>query len=108
MRVQAKRRILVLIFLAGIICIVMVVLTALAAELRYENDALITQNKALQGEVDTLQVKIKSANKISHIETVAVKDLGMVYPDEDACVYITDEDTPEQNFARVIRREAYQ
>lgn len=85
----------------------MVVLTAYAAELRCENNDLISANKALQGEVDTLDVKIKTATNVDHIEKVAKSKLGMVYPTSDNCVYLKDSDTPQKNFAAVIRSEAY-
>lgn len=106
-KAQDKKRIILTIFLVGMICIMMVVLTAFAAEIRHENNELETKNETLQGEVDTLSVKIKSANSIDHIEAVATKKLGMVHPTEDECVYISDKDKPQKNFAAVIRKEAY-
>ena len=104
---QDKKRIILTILLVGMICIMMVVLTAFAAQIRHENNELETKNEALQGEVDTLSVKIKSANSIDHIEKVATKKLGMVHPSEDECVNLSDKDKPKKNFAAVIRKEAY-
>lgn len=71
MRNQDKKRMLTATVIIGFICIIMVVLAAYAAELRVENNSLINSNEALQGEIDTLSVKIKSANNIDHIEKVA-------------------------------------
>jgi cell division protein FtsB len=85
----------------------MVVFTAYSAELRCENNALMNANEALQGEIDTLHVKIKSANNIDHIEKVATGKLGMVYPGEGECVYVSNEDAPEGNFAMIIKEQAY-
>ena len=107
MKSMDKKRILTSTILVGIICIMMVVFTAYSAELRCENNALMSANEALQGEIDTLNVKIKSANNIDHIESVATKKLGMVYPSEGECVYVTSEDVPESNFAMVIKEQAY-
>ena len=107
MRAAERKKVLVGIMLIGFILIATVVMTALAAELRHENNILIKQYETLQGEVDTLSVKIKSANNIDHLESVAKRDLGMIYPTSDECVYITDNDAPAQNFAAVLRREAY-
>ena len=106
-KAQDKKRIILTILLVGMICIMMVVLTAFAAQIRHENNELETNNEALQGEVDTLSVKIKSANSIDHIEKVATKKLGMVHPSEDECVNLSDKDKPKKNFAAVIRKEAY-
>ena len=107
MSVIDKIRILVAIVMIGCICVAMVVMTAYAAEIRCENNALIAKNKALQGEVDTLDVKIKTANNVDHIEKVAKSKLGMVYPTSGNCVYLKDSDKPRRNFAAVIRKEAY-
>lgn len=102
-----KKRILLGAIMIGIVCILMVVFTAYSAELRCENNALIAENEALQGEIDTLNVKIKSANNIDHIEEVATQKLGMVYPEEGECVYVSNEDAPESNFAMIIKEQAY-
>ncbi len=102
-----KRRILFGIIVVGLLCIVMVVLTAYSAELKCDNNALSQSNKELQGEIDTLKVRIKSANNIEHIEKVAIEKLGMVYPNSGECIYLNQEAAPEANFAMVIRERAY-
>ena len=107
MKNMDKKRILTSAMMIGIICIMMVVFTAYSAELRCENNALMSANEALQGEIDTLNVKIKSANNIDHIEKVATGKLGMVYPGEGQCVYVSNEDAPAGNFAMVIKEQAY-
>jgi len=107
MKNQEKKRIIGGAFIIGLICIMMVVFAAYGAELRCENNDLMAANEALQGEIDTLNIKIKSANNIDHIEKVATGKLGMVYPSEGECVYVTSEDVPEGNFAMVIKEQAY-
>ena len=101
MKKQDKKRILTGAAVIGLICIIMVVVTAYAAELKVEN------NETLQGEIDTLNVKIKSANNIEHIEKIATGKLGMVYPAEGECVYVSDADAPSGNFAMEIRKQVY-
>ena len=76
MRNQDKKRMLTATVIIGFICIIMVVLAAYAAELRVENNSLINSNEALQGEIDTLSVKIKSANNIDHIEKSSYGQAG--------------------------------
>ena len=107
MSVQDKKRIMITLVLVGLICIFMVVLTAYAAELRIENNNLIDKNNSLQGEVETLNVKIKTANNVEHIESVAKNKLGMVYPTSDECIYIKSTDKVNSNLATVIRKQAY-
>ena len=107
MTVQDRRRIMFLIFFAGFVCITMVVMSALSAELRHENNILINENEELAGEVETISVKIKSVNSVEHIEKVAREDLGMVYPESRQCVKVTEKDAPGENFAAVIKKQAY-
>ena len=107
MKKQDKKRILTGAAVIGLICIIMVVVTAYAAELKVENNTLMTANETLQGEIDTLNVKIKSANNIEHIEKIATGKLGMVYPPEGECVYVSYADAPSVNFAMEIRKQVY-
>ena len=107
MTLQDRRRIMFVIFFAGFVCITMVIMSALAAELRHENNQLISENEEIAGEVETISVKIKSVNSVEHIEKVARDDLGMVYPEQNQCVKITDKDAPGENFAAVIKKQAY-
>ena len=103
MRNQEKRRLLTGALLIGLICIVMVVVTAYSAELKVENNSLVSSNEAIQGEIDTLNIKIKSANNVEHIEKVAKGKLGMVYPTDGECVYVTEDDRPSENYAMAIK-----
>lgn len=107
MGAQNKKRVLTGIVAIGLVCIIMVVIAAYSAELRVENNELISSNEVLQGEIDTLNVKIKSANNIDHIERVATRKLGMVYPKAGECVYVSENDAPQQNFAMTIKEQAY-
>lgn len=107
MTIQDRRRIMFVIFFIGFVCITMVIMSALAAEIRHENNVLINENEELSGEVETISVKIKSVNSVEHIEKIAKEDLGMVYPESDQCVQITEKDAPGENFAAVIKRQAY-
>lgn len=102
-----KNRVLLTIALIGIICIFIVVISAYSAELRCENNDLIASNEALQGDIDTLSIQIKSVNNIDHIESVATKKLGMIYPSDGECVNISESKSPEGNFAMSLREEAY-
>ena len=107
MTLQDKRRIMFVIFFVGFVCVTVVVMSALAAELRHENNLLINENEELSGEVETISVKIKSVNSVEHIEKVAREELGMVYPESDQCVRVTEKDAPGENFAAVIKKQAY-
>lgn len=108
MKSREKKRVIITMIVIGFMLVIMVVLAAFAAEIRHENNTLINKNETLQGEVDTLNVKIKTSNSIEHIESVAKNKYGMVYPTSDQRIYITSKDKPQGNFATVIRQQAYQ
>ncbi|MDD6042170.1 MAG: cell division protein FtsL [Eubacteriaceae bacterium] len=107
MKTNEKKRIILGTVLIGFICILIVVLSAYSAELKYENNKLVAANETLQGEIDTISVKIKSANNVENIEKIATSKLGMVYPSEDECIYVSDADVPKENFAILIKEKAY-
>ena len=107
MTIGDKRRIMAAIILVGAISITIVVMSAFAAELRRDNNRLINENEELSGEVETISVKIKSKNSIDHIEKVAKKELGMVYPTSEQMVQVTEKDSPGANFASTIKKQAY-
>ena len=107
MKNQDKKRVLTGAVMIGLICIVIVVVTAYCAELKVENNSLISANEAIQGEIDTLNIKIKSANNVEHIEKVAKGKLGMVYPTDGECVVVTEDDKPSENFAMALKEQAY-
>jgi len=107
MQFRGQKSIIVTILFIGFMCMVMVILTAYAAELRVDNNRLIMSNNTLQGEIDTLNVRIKVANNIENIENIAKNQLGMVYPEAGQYVYITDGDEPLGDLALLIRENAY-
>lgn len=106
-KLQSQKRIIMAIIAIGLICVSIVVLTAYATELRVDNNKLISSINILQSDVDTLNVKIKQANNIDHIENVATQQLGMIYPDGAQCVYLSQKEGPSGNLAMEIRENAY-
>ena len=91
----------------GIAMIVLIIVTAYSAGIRYDINSMVKENNALMGEIENLQVKIYSANNIDYIEGKATGELGMTYPSSDSCVYLTSDDLPEPGFADIIKENAY-
>ncbi len=91
----------------GVAMIMLIIITAYSAGVRYDINCMMKENQALIGEVENLQVKICSANNINYIEGKAIKSLNMTYPTSSSCVYITADDMPEPGFADVIKENAY-
>ncbi|MDY6038792.1 MAG: hypothetical protein SPI74_07430 [Eubacterium sp.] len=105
--IKVRNKTVLGIVLIGMICIFLVVLAAYSAELRVANNMLDRNNRILQDEIDTLDVKIKSANSLEHIETIASSKLGMVYANDNECIYLSKTAAPKGNLAMTIKENAY-
>lgn len=92
---------------AGIVMIMLIIVTAYAANIRYDINNMIKENNALAGEIENLQAKLYSTNNINYIESRAIGDLGMTYPDSGERIYITEDDIPEDGFGEVLKEKAY-
>ena len=104
---EGKKAALSLVMIAGIAMIMLIIITAYSANLQYNINSMLKENRALAGEIENLQVKVYSANNIEYVESKATGELGMVYPSENSKVYITDDDIPEEGFADMLREKAY-
>jgi cell division protein FtsL len=91
----------------GVVLILIVLLSAYAADLRNINNKLVKENTYIQSEIDSLNIRIGEASKIEYIEDVAINELGMVYPDPDKCIYVSNGDMPSGSLANLIKQEAY-
>ena len=87
--------------------IVLIIITAYTANLRYNINSMIKENSALMGEIENLQVKVYSANNVDYIESKATSELKMAYPSDKDRVYITSDDIPEEGFSDIIKEKAY-
>ncbi len=104
---EGKKAALSLVMIAGIAMIMLIIITAYSANLQYNINSMLKENRALAGEIENLQVKVYSANNIEYLESKATGELGMVYPSESSKVYISNDDIPEEGFADMLREKAY-
>ena len=104
---EGKKAALSLVMIAGIVMIMLIIITAYSANLQYNINSMLKENRALAGEIENLQVKVYSANNIEYVESKATGELGMVYPSESSKVYISNDDIPEEGFADMLREKAY-
>ena len=95
------------VLVVGITMIMLIIITAYSAGVRYDINSMIKENQALMGEIENLQVKLYSANNINYVEGKAVGELGMVYPTAKNSVYISNDDMPAPGFADMIKEDAY-
>ncbi len=107
-KAQDKARFTLYVILLAIICIGVVISGAYAATLKCDINALISQNDQIEKEIETLNVKIKTANNISTIEERAVDELGMVYPGPGEIVYVMEEPETDGRFGLLLMEQAYQ
>ena len=83
MTARDRGRILMALFVAGIIALGIIIAAAYGAAVNYNNNKLRDSNAALQGEVEMLEIQIQSANNIAEIQSRAEGELGMAYPGVD-------------------------
>lgn len=88
--------------------ILVIVMTAYAASIRYEINAVQSQNNLLWDEIKNLQSNESTKNGVGYVEKRANKELGMISAGTDKCVYITSDDVPAAGFADVLKAKAYQ
>ena len=96
-----------MILAVGAAMIMLIIITAYSANMRYDINSMISQNNEITGEIENLQVKVYSANNIDYIEGKATGTLNMVYPGSKKRVYISADDVPEKGFADIIKEKAY-
>lgn len=103
---RAKGRLAFLAVFFGLIAAMLIVSTAYVAAVRYDINSTVKANDTLRGEIENLDVKIKSASAISTIEAKALNELGMVYPTSDQYVYLGEEKAPS-DMAEIIIESVY-
>ena len=92
---------------AGVIMIMLIIVTAYAANIRYDINSMIKENNTLMGEIENLQAQMQTTNNINYVENKATSELGMAYPETGSKVYITMDDVPEKGFSDVLKEKAY-
>lgn len=102
-----KARMLLLTILTGLVCICLIVMSAYAAQIKYNINGILAETDRVQGEIANLNVDIKSASNISVIEQRAKAELGMVYPDADQIAYLSTDGDKIKDFNLALKRIAY-
>ncbi len=105
--VSVQDKLLILVALIGAVFAGFVAATAYSAKIQYNVNTLNAQSKELDGEIENLNVKLKSAVSIQSIEAKALA-MGMVYPQVTEYVYIEgDREEPIRDFALALKVQAY-
>jgi cell division protein FtsL len=102
-----KIRLIFLVFLTGCICIGLIVSAAYSAQVKFNTNRIIAQAASVQGEIENLNVAIKSSNNIAVVEERAIVELGMVYPDWGQIIYIKSDCNEIPDFAMTLKQLAF-
>jgi hypothetical protein len=92
---------------AGIAMIMLIIITAYSANLRYDINKTIKENNVIIGEIENLEAKVYAANNIDYIEGQAKSKLKMRSTSEKTRVYIASDDMPQEGFADMLKEKAY-
>jgi len=68
---------------------------------------MLADADAVRGEIENLNVAIKSATNITIIEEKATNQLGMVYPSSNQIAYLNATEDQDENFALKLKQIAY-
>lgn len=105
LNVKAKISMLLAIVFVGVLVTVMVVGTAFASELTYQNNELKKENAKIAKEIQTMRVEVQASSNVGKIENTALNKLGMVYPVGDQFIQVKKND--QAGFASKLRDEAF-
>ncbi|MGI6734453.1 MAG: hypothetical protein ACOX4J_09885 [Anaerovoracaceae bacterium] len=102
-----KARLLFLTLFAGLLCICLIITAAYSTQIKFHTNAILAQADVVQGEIENLNVAIKSATNISVIEEKAMRDLGMVYPQITQIAFIEADSNTMPDFALTLKQLAF-
>ena len=105
-----KDRRLILMGLAAIAMtmILLSVMTAYAASIKYEIGVTEAENRALWDDIKHLQSSQTTMNGVGYVEERAAQELKMKAAKTEQIVYVSRSDMPPAGFADVLKSKAYQ
>ena len=104
--VRDKLHMLELLLVLGVLCIGLVISTAYSAKIQFTTNQMRAQCNEIQGEIQNLDVAVKSACGIEGIE-VKASQLGMVYPSAASIAYVDCNVTESKELSLALKESAY-
>ena len=91
-RIRSGERVLVLLLILAVgICSFMVIcLQAWQSDINYNIYKLKQEANSISGQIDNLNVELNRQNQLDTIESYAVQNFALSFPDQDQYVYIVD------------------
>lgn len=102
-----KFRLLIFTFLIGILCIGLILATAYAANVKTGTNTLIKENAVIQGEIENLTVELEKGVNIQVVESRAIAELGMIYPNHDQLIFLKENKVASTDFILAMKEMAY-
>ena len=96
-----------ILILIGALLVASVWMGAKATAIKYSINTLTKENVQLQDQVTMLGIQIEGAVSFESIEEYATKNLKMVYPKKNQCLYIDEDAEVEEGLVKTIRAKAY-
>ncbi len=105
--VSELRQIIVAAVCIAVLLIGLLILNAYAVNVQCNINALTKSNRALQDEIDQLNMQIDGSTSISQVEAYAMDKLNMHYPTNGQNIYISEDAKLPENFAYQLKKRAY-
>ena len=96
-----------ILILIGVLLISSVWMGAKATAIKYSMNSLTKENVQLRDEITVLGIDIEGAVSFESVATYATGTLGMVYPSKNQCFFIGEDQTVDENLAKIIREKAF-
>ena len=93
--------------LIGALLILSVWMGPKATAIKYSINTMTKENVQLRDQITMLGIEIEGAVSFESIESYASKNLKMVYPKKNQCIYIDEDETVDKDLVKTIRRKAY-
>ena len=96
-----------ILILIGVLLISSVWMGAKATAIKYSMNSLTKENVQLRDEITVLGIDIEGAVSFESVATYATDSLGMVYPSNNQCFFIGEDQTVDEDLVKIIREKAY-
>ena len=104
---KEKVKAFTLTLLCGVLCIALIITAAYCAQIKYQINAMMAEADMVRGEIENLNVAIKSATNVAIIEEKALSELGMVYPEPDQIAYVQASSNELPDFGLTLKQIAF-
>ncbi|MBR0139495.1 MAG: hypothetical protein IJM17_04325 [Firmicutes bacterium] len=103
---REKNKILLAIVFVGIMLMAVVAIKAYSTQLQFDINSTQRRIQDCERQIQSLQVKIRSANNINNLEARAL-EMGLIYPDFSQIVYLKEAEPGGGELALALKETVY-